>query len=203
MPPSRQRFVATPGNLTRLIRDDYLDRKRQDGLMTDEVAALPQTLSFQATWDVSSPLYFWQLYSLVGRGLFQRLILIFYESILGDDEAPWFRDVFAEFGDAEYHTRGQLRFWLDAFAGGEIYRAGMAGLHIHHRMAVEIMTERGAQRWMHHMRIAVNRFRDEFDAIDPRIVACLDDFLAFAMDVYGAQFDFHVTPWIHSFHARL
>ena len=106
---------------------------------------------------------------------------------------------FAEFGDAQYHTRGQLRFWLDAFAG-EVYRAGMAGLQIHHRMAEEIMTERGAKRWMHHMRKVTEQFRAEFDAIDPRIAGCLHDFLTFAMEQYGVQFDFHVTPWIHSLH---
>lgn len=192
------RFPATPGNLTRLLRDDYLAAH-------PGVPRLPQTLSFQASWDPQAPLYFWQLYSLLGRQRLERLLHAFYSRVLADAEAPWFRDVFAEFGGVEYHTRGQLRFWLDAFAGGERYRGGLAALEAHHGMAAEIMTERGARRWMHHMRLATGALRGEWDALDPRIAPCLDDFLAFAMERYGVQFDFHVAPWIHSLHhpARL
>ena len=188
--------------LTRQIRNDYLKHCIDCDKLTVTETTSPEVLSFTNN-PTSETLYFWQLYRVLGKDRIRQVILLFYTNVFNDDQAPWFRSVFAEFGDVEYHTARQHLFWMDVFAGGTEYRGGMKGLHFHHKMAKSIMTQSGAQRWMFHMNNALKQVTPEWTILDPRVVPCIEEFLAFTMTVYGVQFDFNVVDWIHDFSAKL
>lgn len=69
--------------------------------------------SLEADADPTAPLYYWQLFSLLGIEMIHKLVTDFYESIYDDDEeeAAWFRNVFVEIGDADHHITSQTAFW--------------------------------------------------------------------------------------------
>ena len=58
------------------------------------------------------PLYFWQLYSILGEKYIEDLIRLFYTKLFNDDKNKWFSDEFIEIGSIEYHVRGQKNFGL-------------------------------------------------------------------------------------------
>ena len=193
------RFTAAAGKLTKQIRDEYISQKVAEGKISRNQANTSTILSFTASTDPVNALFFWQLHSLLGALRIRAFITSFYESVLRDHDAPWFRDVFMELGDLEYHVEGQLRFWLDVFAGGRRYELGIKGLHARHRLVKEIMTESGAKRWMHHMKRCMEQYKIEWDRLDQRIVPCLEDFITFFMKEYGVAFEFNVVSWMHQF----
>ena len=192
--------MSLTGRVTRRLRDEFLKHRLERGHITQAASAAASTLSFTAS--PNKPLYFWQLYSVMGSERIHRVIHCFYTNVFADDSAPWFRDVFVEFGTVKYHVAGQYRFWMDVFAGGVRYKAGMPGLRFHHKLAQQIMTQQGAQRWMFHMQRAIEQCRPDWDERDVRILPCIETFLTFTMECYGVQFDFNVVDWIHHFSTR-
>lgn len=69
--------------------------------------------------DPSKPLYFWQLFSLLGYDRIRGAISVFYNSIFKDKNAKkrWFRRSFSKIGSLEHHIKTQTQFWCDAFGG--------------------------------------------------------------------------------------
>ena len=197
------RFAAAAGLLTKVVRDDYIKQQLRKGVMSDTEASAPETLALRASDDASRRLYFWQLYSVLGPARIEAFIRTFYESVLADEEAPWFRDAFAEAGDLTHHVRGQLLFWTDVMAGGGAYRGALKRLQVKHAASAEIMTESGAKRWMTHIHRSISAHRAEWDASDVRALPCLNDFLLFFMEKYGTQFDFNVASWMGTLTKRV
>ena len=195
--------MSIPGKVTRKLREDYLKKQLLFGLMTTDKIKSSSVLSYNANPDQSSELYFWQIYSVIGSDKLEKLIKVFYTRIFNDDKAPWFRDVFVELGSIDYHVRGQHRFWVNSFAGGLEYKAGLKGLLFHHQLAKEIMTKEGAERWLMHMQKTLKQFRPEFNKSDIRIVPCIESFLVFTMETYGIQFNFNVIDWVHMYVSKL
>jgi truncated hemoglobin YjbI len=133
------------------------------------------------------PLYFWQLYSLLGDEPIVEIVTNFYSRVLADADAPWFRRAFTDLDlPIEHHVATQVAYWVDAMGGGRRYHGGNHRLHFHHshNNAREAMTAAGAARWMHHMRGALEEIK--FD--DPRIKPCILDFLRTKMISYADQF---------------
>jgi len=195
--------MSVPGKVTHILQQDYLKKQVSLGIMTKNQITSSSVLSYNANPDQSSVLYFWQLYSVIGSDKLKKLITVFYTRIFNDNKAPWFRDVFVELGSIDYHVNGQHRFWIDSFAGGPEYKAGLKGLHFHHRLAKEIMTKKGAERWMMHMQKTLEQFKPEFNKLDTRIVPCIEFFLVFIMETYGIQFNFNVIDWVHMYVSKL
>ena len=196
------RHDSGPGRLTEKIRSEFIRVGVEDGNMTECEANDPGALSLFAPQDRAAPMYFWQLHSVLGEDLLDRMITSFYSSVLGDDDAPWFRDAFAELGGLRYHVRGQLRFWMDVLGGRGDYRPGEKGLRIHHDTAREVMTERGAMQWMFHMNRTIRRFSSELRSADPRSIDCMREFLVFFVEKYGAQFDFNFKDFDFDLNAK-
>ncbi len=74
--------------------------------------------------------------------------------------------------------------------GGACYYGGHSMLYTHHyREALSIMNNRGAKRWMIHMRKAVNEMDFSKDK-DPRIKSCFMAFLKTKMKTYSDEFKF-------------
>jgi truncated hemoglobin YjbI len=159
------------------------------------------TSSLNANPNPSAPLYYWQLYSLLGIDNIRSLIADFYDIVFKDTETPWFRDVFVKNGDIDHHIRVQAWYWADAMGGGAHYHGGEHRLNFHHgeNAGKVVMSAAGAKRWMEHMKdtLISRGYIERFNAIDRRILPCLTDFLHVKMHKYAVEFDwpFDRTPF--------
>eukprot|EP00041_Stephanoeca_diplocostata_P005783 m.68529 g.68529 ORF g.68529 m.68529 type:complete len:194 (+) comp15993_c0_seq1:209-790(+) len=141
--------------------------------------------SLMANSDTDKPLYFWQMYSIIGSRKIEQIITAFYTRVFQDDDNPWFRDAFARISDMEHHVATQAAFWVDAFGGGRRYHGGDFRLRFHHtNNAASVMTAAGATRWMDHMTQTLNEDIDWTDT-DPRVKPCIVDFLKIRMQKYA------------------
>ena len=157
-----------------------------------DIAAV--TKSFEADRNPQEKLYYWQLFSLLGLDRIHAMVTLFYQRVYADNEALWFRDAFTRISDMDHHITTQTQFWVDVMGGGKYYHGGDYRLNFHHtHNADAVMNARGAQRWMHHMRLAVadneRNPATAFAAIDKRILPCLKDFLRTKMLKYAKQHD--------------
>jgi truncated hemoglobin YjbI len=155
--------------------------------------------------DTSKPLYYWQLYSLLGWEYIEEIVTKFYERVYDDDEDPHFRKAFTQLADLQHHIETQAAYWQDAFGGGKVYHGSHGRLNFHHeRNAHQVMNAEGAARWMMHMGLALHDMFPVLKAVDPRIPATIVDFLETKMKKYASQFgwrfnasDFDVAKSIH------
>lgn len=154
-----------------------------------------EALSLHANADTSQPLYFWQLYSVLGTDRIVNIVQKLYARIAADDEEPWLRNAFTRLSDWEHHVATQAAFWLDAMGRGKYYHGGEYRLHFHHQHnACHVMTQVGAARWMHHMRHAL----DESDlGSDPRVRETIDVFLHTRMEKYAEEFGFQTGDRVY------
>ena len=182
-------FTPKEGFLTQIIKKEYIKYLLEKGELIDTCVD-KSVLSLQATDNPSKTLYFWQLYSILGEKPILKLITNFYTRVFNDHEKPWFRDFFKDLGNLEYHIKGQTNFWLDTMGAGKYYKGAETRLKFKHELAREIMTNTAANRWLHHMVLALKDTQDSFPR-DPRIIPCLHKFLSFLMYKYALEFDFN------------
>ena len=176
-------YVPNYGNLTEKIMKEFiLNYYHKEVLDNKEITSLI------ATNDITKPLYFWQLYSILGEVYIEDLIRLFYTKLFKDNKNKWFSDEFIEIGSIEYHVKGQKKFWLDIMGGGECYTGGEKKLNYYHKLVKNIMTTKGANIWMYHMDNALNKM--DFSN-DKRIRKCIDVFLNHFMIKYAVEFDFN------------
>jgi truncated hemoglobin YjbI len=185
-------MIKFVGKLTIRLRNDYLENKIKSGELSRKQIENEHILSMKPL--SNSKLYFWQIGYIISPDKLHHLISNFYENVFNDHE-EWFKNVFVELGDKDHHIQRQYLFWMDIFYGHSKYRGGEKAVMFHHKLAKEIMTKNGAQRWMKHMNDAITCSNLNED--DPRIENALREFLNFTMETYGIQFDFNVIDWIH------
>ena len=178
-------FISKKGFLTDIIQKEYIKVLKKQNVKIDS-----KVLSLNAEDNNSNKLYFWQLYSILGQEPIINLITAFYTKVFNDEEEKWFRDVFVDLGPLKYHIKFQTNFWLDIMGSGQHYKGGLKRLSFKHNLARELLTVKGAQRWMYHMQLAIKDLESDFN-FDKRIVPCLYDFLKFFMDKYSVEFDFN------------
>jgi len=145
--------------------------------------------------DTSKPLYFWQLYNVLGQRRIVKLVTNFYTRVYKDDEDAEFKRAFTRISGMNHHIATQAAFWIDAMGGGRAYHGGMYRLEFHHHHnAKQVMTHKGAVRWMLHMRAAL----DESDlGTDPRVRWVIDDFLFIMMEKYAGQHGFQTGAAVY------
>jgi truncated hemoglobin YjbI len=142
-----------------------------------------------ANLDRTKPLYYWQLYSLLGKEPIWGIVRNFYGRVFSDEQDPEFREAFTRIANLEHHIETQSAFWQDAFGGGRQYHGSNYRLKFHHsHNAKQVMNEAGAKRWMYHMGNTLQEFDPILRAIDPRIPGCIVDFLRTKMKTYSDQF---------------
>lgn len=203
-------FEAKMGFTTKETRQEYLDliaeKRENDGHHKTSAPSEEDIESLQANPDTSQPLYYWQLYSILGKDPIIECVTMFYTSIWADDDTPQgakFKAAFANVGGApagadyddsmkELHIKAQSAYWIDAFGGGKTYWGGHSRLGFHHfsRHAAPVMNADGAHRWMGHIRYALSSY--DFCSngyMDPRIIPCLVDFLHAKMRSYALDFE--------------
>lgn len=170
-------------------QDSRLEWYQAHGVPVPGGSDKPSTAELTANPDTTQPLYFWQLYSLLGRDRIYALIRRFYTMVFDDKEDPAFRHAFAKVADLEHHVETQASYWQDAMGGGRQYHGSHFRLKFHHEHnAKQVMNAQGAQRWMYHMCRALKEVEPVFRAIDPRIPAVILDFLETKMKKYAQQF---------------
>ena len=169
------------GYTTAEVQQDYC-RQNPD---TSRLVDTSNEYNLMAGDDPGDPLYFWQLYSILGDQPIVDIVTDFYRRVFDDTEAPWFRQAFVRTAPMEYHIKTQAAYWIDAMGGGKRYHGGEYRLHFHHsHNAQQVMNAEGAHRWMHHMRKTLENVKFE----DPRVKPCVIDFLRSKMMKYSDQF---------------
>ena len=174
-------------------RIDYLNHFHSLGSSNsdDDDSSHPSSSRVAGT-NPDDPLFFWQLYSLIGHHLVVDIVSEFYERVFADTDNPWFRDVFERAAPKGHHINTQVAYWVDAFGGGRCYHGGNYRLNFHHtHNAREIMTAKGAAHWMHHMKeTLLHLLLEEKHPIlvdDPRIFCCIVNFLETKMRTYAEE----------------
>jgi hypothetical protein len=119
-------FASSEGYATSSGREDWINANGQ-GSKSKNVPT-----SLEADSDPNAPLYYWQLYSLMGPKPIQDIVTRFYKKVYADDENPDFRSAFSEISDVEHHIETQTSYWVDAFGGGRVYHGGDYRLNFHH-----------------------------------------------------------------------
>ena len=170
------------GYTTEQGRHDWLESK---GIMSDAARAV--TDDVRASPDLSIPLYYWQLYSLLGPDAITNLVRRFYGRIFGDTTPGSIASAFTRIADLDHHVATQSAFWIDAFGGGKQYHGGDYRLNFHHENnAASVMNAQGAKRWMLHMGRTLCDARSDYSGIDPRIKPVLVDFLRVKVQKYAS-----------------
>eukprot|EP00934_Nitzschia_sp_Nitz4_P009398 Nitzschia sp. Nitz4//scaffold68_size99682//54977//55618//NITZ4_004568-RA/size99682-processed-gene-0.42-mRNA-1//-1//CDS//3329556605//9388//frame0 len=203
-------FEAKLGFSTKETREEYVDWKleRSPGSTKEEIqASLPESL--EADLDVTKPLYFWQLFSILGKEPIIDIATGFYTRIFDpevEDDAV-FRAAFTNVGAIDMHIKAQSNYWIDSFGGGKVYWGGHSRLGFHHfsKHAEPVMNAGGSKRWLWHMKHVISSFDFEGKFGDPRIVPCLVEFLASKVWSYANEFgwefdetDFHVEDFTYA-----
>ena len=184
------KFTPLAGNLTNKIRYEYLDLYIKQNKLLPIIFENSEITGLYASDDLSKTLYFWQIYSIIGPEPIRKLITVFYTSIFNSTTDLWFKEEFEDLGPLKHHIDRQSEFWLDVMGGGPLYKANMKKLHMKHKLVENIMTEKGANKWMYFMINAINTLKEDL-CVDRRIIPCLIDFLNFFMLKYAHEFDFN------------
>lgn len=184
-------FAPRRGYSTNDSRRDWIRQQQQYNKNGDDMlTTAPESL--QADPDTTRPLYFWQLYSLIGHEPVLEITHNFYERVFcdtNDQQHASFARAFTRIGSAEYHARQQAAYWIDAMGGGKLYHGGNHRLRFHHQHnAASVMNAAGAKRWIFHMRGSLNAF-DFASLHDSRVKPCILSFLKSRMEIYAAQHD--------------
>jgi truncated hemoglobin YjbI len=157
--------------------------------------------SREADRDSGAPLYYWQLYSLLGMERIEAMVTDFYKNVFADEEELWFREAFVALNNMKGHIEVQTLYWADSMGGGTFYLGGETRADYHHEAKVQarfkrLMTGGGARRWMQHMTRALveGGHLARFNAIDRRIFPCVVEFLRVKMERYALVFNWAFDP---------
>ena len=178
--------IYNNNKIKKIIYKDYYIKEKE----TSKIFENNEITGLYASSDLSKTLYFWQIYSIIGPEPIKKLITVFYTSIFNSTTDLWFKEEFEDLGPLKHHIDRQSEFWLDVMGGGPLYKANMKKLHMKHKLVENIMTEKGANKWMYFMINAINIIKEDL-CVDRRIIPCLIDFLNFFMLKYAHEFDFN------------
>jgi hypothetical protein len=115
-------FASSHGYTTEVGRSDWIKAQTKAGSSKkkgkgeskggdDEDLPVPQDLN--ASMDQSDPIYYWQLYSIIGQRPIERLVRTFYQKVYDDEDDPDFKNAFARLSGIEHHIQTQTSFWVD------------------------------------------------------------------------------------------
>ena len=115
------KHIPSNGYLTEAIRVDYINMYIKNKNFSAKAFTDMDIVSLYA--HISKPIYFWQLYNILGEYHIKNIITIFYTNIFNDKNPInfWFTKFFKEKGNLEYHINNQTNLWLDIMGGGKLY----------------------------------------------------------------------------------
>jgi truncated hemoglobin YjbI len=187
----KPRFRVTYGSMTKRIQEAFIEREIECGRMPAGSLRVEKVTSLEASDDPDHPLYFWQLYSIVGKDPVRKIITNFYTRVFQDEDDDDFRATFERSSEMQYHVLLQTFMYLDCFGGGKYYAGGQTRVDLHHKtVASNVMTQQGAEKWTRYMRASLDDEMETLDEIDPRVRSALNTFLKYSMDKYAGTFHF-------------
>lgn len=182
------RFPTRHGYMSEKIQRDYIAAAIIKKVLPSDAHRVAQIVSLTASNDVSKPVQFWQLYSVLGQDRIVNIVSDFYERVFADED--WFTSVFARVGGIGHHINTQAAMWIDVMGGGPYYHGAEFRLNFHHtHNAIQLMNDKGAQRWSQLMLETLdNSARHMTD--DPRVRPSINTFLTYFMGKYAEEFAF-------------
>lgn len=182
------KYPTRHGYMSEKIQLDYIRAAIANKLLPAEAHRMPEILSLTAPSDASKPIQFWQLYSVLGQDPIVGIVQRFYERVFADEE--WFTSVFARVGGVGHHINTQASMWIDVMGGGPYYHGAEFRLNFHHtHNAMQLMTDKGAERWAQLMRATLDA-SDDLMTHDPRVRPSINTFLSHFMTKYAEEFAF-------------
>ncbi len=181
-------YNTSYGYMTSKIQYSYIQEAIISKLLPENAHRIPEIISLSASNSSLKPIFFWQLFSVLGQKRIVSIVSKFYELVYKDE--AWFRSVFADVGDTSHHIRTQSAMWLDVMGGGFNYHGAEFRLTFHHQHnAFEIMNEKGAQRWIELMVRALDNSENNMTT-DPRVRLSINTFLTYFVQKYARDFGF-------------
>ena len=170
------------------IQRDYITSAIAKEILPTDAHRVAQIVSLNASNDVTKPVQFWQLYSVLGQDRIVDIVGNFYERVFADED--WFTSVFARVGGIGHHVNTQASMWIDVMGGGPYYHGAEFRLNFHHtHNAIQLMNEKGAERWSRLMIETLDSSAQHMTA-DPRIRPSINTFLTHFMSKYSQEFAF-------------
>ncbi|MBL4787429.1 MAG: hypothetical protein JKY49_18655, partial [Cohaesibacteraceae bacterium] len=108
--------------MTTKTRDKYIKSAITNNVLPKNAHRMPQIISLSAPNDITKPIQFWQLYSVLGQDPIVKIVENFYERVFADEE--WFTSVFSRVGKIDRHINTQAAMWIDVMGGGPYYHGG-------------------------------------------------------------------------------
>lgn len=174
--------------MTERAQRTYIAAAIKRGMLPADAHRIPEIISLNAPNSPGKPIQFWQLYSILGQGPIVRIVENFYERVFKDED--WFTSVFASVGGVNHHVNTQASMWIDVMGGGPYYHGADYRLNFHHtHNAIQLMNDKGAQRWTQLMRGTLDATAKEMTD-DPRVRTSINTFLSHFMDKYAEDFSF-------------
>jgi truncated hemoglobin YjbI len=176
------------GYMTMSAQRAYIQAAIHKGLLPENAHRLPDVVSLKASANRAAPIQFWQLYSVLGQDPIVHVVENFYQRVFADE--PWFTSVFERVGGVGHHINTQASMWIDVMGGGPYYHGADFRLQFHHtHNAVQLMTEKGAERWS---QLMLDALEDSGAVLtdDPRVRIGVNTFLAHFMSKYAQDFGF-------------
>jgi len=182
------KYPTRHGYMTEKIQRDYITSAIAKNVLPKDAHRVAQIVSLEAANDLTKPVQFWQLYSALGQDRIVNIVGNFYQRVFTDEE--WFTSVFARVGGIGHHINTQSSMWIDVMGGGPYYHGAEFRLNFHHtHNAVQLMNEKGAERWSQLMLDTIDDSAQHMTD-DPRIRPSINTFLAHFMTKYSQEFAF-------------
>lgn len=176
------------GYLTESTRDKYITSAIGKKLLPENAHRMADIVSLSAPNDITKPIQFWQLFSVLGQEHIVNIVANFYTRVFNDEQ--WFRVVFERVGPISHHINTQAAMWIDVMGAGPIYHGGDFRLNFHHtHNAIQLMNEKGAKRWVKLMVEALDASNDHMTN-DPRVRLSINTFLTHFFGKYAEEFKF-------------
>lgn len=181
-------YPTENGYLTEKIRSQYLKKAVANKVLPENAHRMPAIVSLCAPNDISQPIQFWQLFSVLGQDRIVTLVQSFYKRVFAEEQ--WFSSVFARIGGVSHHVNTQASMWIDVMGGGAYYHGGEYRLSYHHtHNAIQLMNDKGAERWVSLMVETLNDPSADMTE-DQRVRPCINTFLAYFLSRYADEFNF-------------
>ncbi|TYB89734.1 hypothetical protein [Oceaniovalibus sp. ACAM 378] len=182
------KYPTRHGYMSEKIQLDYIAAAIEKKFLPVDAHHMPEIVSLTAPSDISKPIQFWQLYSVLGQDPIVGIVQRFYERVFTDEE--WFTSVFARVGGIGHHINTQASMWIDVMGGGPYYHGAEFRLNFHHtHNAMQLMNEKGAERWSQLMLDTLDASQDLMTH-DPRVRRSINTFLSHFMTKYADEFAF-------------
>lgn len=182
------KYPTGHGYMSQKIQRDYITSAISKSLLPADAHRMAEIISLTAPSDMARPIQFWQLYSVLGQDPIVRVVQNFYGRVFADED--WFTSVFARVGGINHHINTQASMWIDVMGGGPYYHGAEFRLNFHHtHNAIQLMNEKGAERWSQLMLDTLDASTDQMTD-DPRIRLSINTFLSHFMTKYSEEFAF-------------